>query len=196
MNHQQITELLPWYANAALKPEERIQVEAHLKECSECARELEQTLELQQAVTAAGEKIPEPSPFQFTRVLARVEAYEREKASSGWWQRVPRFAWMAMAAQLVMILALGALLLRRSGDFTTATSPSAGPRIVVGFQDGVTEQTVRQIVQEIRGNIVSGPSALGLYTIETPGQNAEALGKLIQKLQQNQRVIRVAALAP
>ena len=195
MNHQQITELLPWYVNSTLKPEERVQVEAHLKECSECARELEHTLELQQAVMADREDVPEPSSFGFTRTLARVEEYEREKAG-GWWQRIPRFAWMAMAAQLVMILALGALLSRRSGDIITATPPSAGPRIVVGFQDGVTEQTVRQVVQEIRGNIVGGPSALGLYTIEIPGLDAEALGKLIQKLQQNQPVIRIAVLAP
>jgi anti-sigma factor RsiW len=194
MNHQQVMELLPWYVNATLKSEERLQLEAHLKECSDCAHELEQALELQQAVRA--EAVPEPSAFQFTRALARVEEYEQEKASSRWWQAVPRFARLAMVAQLVMILALGGLLMRPRGDFTTATPPSAGARIVLGFQDGVTEQTVRQVVQEIRGNIVAGPSALGLYTIETPGEDAEALGKTIQKLRQNQRVIRVAALAP
>ena len=75
MNHQQVMELLPWYVNATLQPEERTQVEAHLKGCQECARELEQALELQHAVS--GDPAPEPSPFQFTRALARVEEYER-----------------------------------------------------------------------------------------------------------------------
>ena len=92
-----------------------------------------------------------------------------------------------------MILALGGLLLRRGSDSTTATGPSPGPRIAIGFQDGVTEETVRQVVQEMRGEIVGGPSALGLYTIRTPEQDLE---KLVEKLQQNRRVIRIAALAP
>ena len=120
MNHQQVVELLPWYVNATLEPDERGQVEAHLKACQECARELEHALELQQAVTAAGEQIPEPSPFQFTRALARVEEYEREKARPRWWS-VPRIARLALVAQMALILALGGLLWRRGTDSTTAT---------------------------------------------------------------------------
>jgi hypothetical protein len=195
MNHQQVIELLPWYVNTTLGQQERDRVEAHLRECGECARELEQMRELRQAVRTAGEPIPEPSPFQFTRAMARVEEYEREKSRPRWWQISPRFARVAMAAQFLVILALGSLLFRER-LFVTATGVSAGPRIVLGFQAGVTEEIVRQLVQEIHGNIVSGPSALGLYTVETPLKDREALHKLIEELRRNQRVIRIVALAP
>ena len=195
MNHQQIAELLPWYANCHFETGGASPGRRAFERVSACARELEETLALQQAVMI-GREDSEPPRFGFTRALVRVEAYEREKAIA-WWQRVPRIALMAMAAQLVMILALGAMLLWRGGEFTTATPPRSGPRIVVGFQDGVTEETVRQLVQELRGSVVSGPSALGLYTVETPGGMPKLWDKFIQKLQQNRRVIlSVAALAP
>ena len=150
-------------------------------------------LQLRRAVETSG-PAPEPSPFQFTRALARVEEYEREKSRPRWWQVSARFARVAMAAQFLVILVLGSLLFRER-LFVTASGPSAGPRIVLGFQAGVAEETVRQVVQEIHGNIVGGPSALGLYTIETQQKDSQAIHKLIEDLRRNERVIRIVALA-
>ena len=195
MSHQEIFELLPWYLNGTLKPDERLRVETHLRDCGECSREFEQVRALRETVVEAGNQTPEPSPFLFTRALARVEEYEREKARPRWWQFSPRLLRAVMLAQCLAILVLGGWLVRERG-FLTATGPSAGSRIVLGFQDGVPEQAMRQVLLEIRGNIVSGPSALGLYTVQMPGQDAEALNRLLEKLRRNQRIIRVAAIAP
>lgn len=185
MTHQESIELLPWYVNGTLKPQERARLESHLKDCVECQRELQRTQSLSAAVVETAERVPEPPPFLFTRAAARVEEYEREKAGRRWW-----FARAVMVAQFALILSLGAVLLNRERVFTTASGTSRGSIMVV-FQDGVSEQTLRRVVLDMRGSIVSGPSALGLYSIQVP--RSEDVDKLLENLRQNHGVIRFAA---
>ena len=51
--HQDIEELLPWYANGTLTPAERLTVEQHLEQCPACRLELEQC-------RVFGDPIPRP----------------------------------------------------------------------------------------------------------------------------------------
>lgn len=198
MTHRDVVELLPWYANGTLRPGQRQDLESHLKDCPECSRELDELRTLQSSVASAAEHAPEPSPFLFTRALARVEEYERDKARRRWWQLSPGLARAVIAAQFVVILVAGGLLLHRERQFATMSGPPAGtasgPRIVLGFQEGVPEQTMRQVIRGLNGNIVAGPSALGLYTIELPPNRD--VDQLLDQLRQNRGVIRLAALQP
>jgi hypothetical protein len=198
MTHRDFVELLPWYANGTLRLGQRQDLESHLKDCPECSRELDELRTLQSSVAGAAKNAPEPSPFLFTRALVRVEEYEREKARRRWWQVSPGLTRAVIAAQFAVILLAGGLLLYRERQFATLSGPAAGtasgPRIVLGFQEGVPEQTMRQVIRGLKGNIVAGPSALGLYTIELP-RNRD-VDQLLDQLRQNRGVIRLAALQP
>lgn len=221
MNHREIIELLPWYVNGTLEEDERRTVEAHLKECSPCALEWKQLGTIQAAALEQAAEAPSPSSASLHGVLDRIEEYEGKRSRTPkerigwltkllsamrepWWQPTPAFARVLMAAQLVLVIALGGMLLfqgdesRRGG---TASGPSTTPiqqnvtRIAVGFTEGVSEQTMRDTILAIQGNIVDGPSALGLYTVEVriPPQRTEEIDKLLQGLLKDRKVVRFAA---
>ena len=48
--HQEVWELLPWYANGTLEREEAAEVEAHLASCPACQRELTRCREIATAL--------------------------------------------------------------------------------------------------------------------------------------------------
>ena len=52
--HQEIRELLPWYANNTLSDEKKELVEEHLKECEDCRKELEEIKVIASAVEEHG----------------------------------------------------------------------------------------------------------------------------------------------
>lgn len=220
MTHREIIELLPWYVNATLKEGERRRVETHLAGCRECTLELAALKTMQAAEVELGGEAPAPSPSLLSRARAEIEDYERENEwarkrwlrrlssfrdlSGGfwasWWRPTPTFARVVMAAQLILIVALGVTVfrLRERGPIqSTLTGPSGqgtGTRLSISFSEGVSEQEMRQTIQEIHGKIVAGPSVLGLYTIEVPvsPERAAEIEKLLKTLRQNRRVIRFA----
>ncbi len=220
MTHREIIELLPWYVNATLNEDERRAVDTHLVACRECVLELEELKAIQAAEVEVAEEAPTPSSSLLKRALAEIEDYDRQKARArekrfgwwsrlrdqigefwaGWWHPTPAFARVFIAAELVLVLALGTVVViqRHSGPvYSTLTRPAgqgAVTRIAVGFNEGISEEVMRQAIWEIHGKIVDGPSALGLYTIEVPipPERSQDIEKLVQALRQNRRVIRFA----
>ena len=220
MKHQDIIELLPWYANATLNDDERKTVAAHLADCQECAAELKSLTAIRDAVVELGDQVPAPSPRQLHRALAEIENYEESRTQaenrrlgslwnwfgglwSGWWQ-TPIFARALIAVQALLLVGLGATAIyqyrHQNTVYVTSSGPSGpgtGARIVVGFEPGISEQQLRQTIEGIRGEIVGGPSALNLYTVQLqiPREKTEEVDKLLERLRQNRRVVRVAEKA-
>ena len=218
MNHQEIIELLPWYANSTLSEDERKRVEMHLADCQECAQELASLSAVHNAVIELGDQTPAPSPRQFKRALAEIENYEQSKVRTGkrrvgglhdriatlwtaWWQATPVFGRALIAAQVILLIGLGTATFyqynRRNVVYVTSSGPSGpgtGTRIVVRFNPDITEQEVRKTISDIDGTIAGGPSAQDLYTIQLkiPQGQAEDIERLPQKLRENRRVIRIA----
>ena len=111
---------------------------------------------------------------------------------AGLLRATPPLARGARVAQLVLLIALGGLLLgappfwRPSAVSKSAPAPPAPAyetlsesapapaapvttaRLRLVFADGTTEQEARTLLLGIRGQIVAGPSALGVYTVEVP----------------------------
>ena len=216
MNHREIIELLPWYANQTLDEDERRAVETHLSECAECANEVKNLSSMKKAVIESENQGPALSPFALNRALAQIEDYERAKAPaaassrepgkslwSRWWSPTPIFARTLIAAQVVLLLALGSLALyQRSHPAVVYTTTSGGAgenkasfRIAVQFSDSASEQDIRKTILGIHGKIVDGPSALGLYTVEVPiaGERRAEMDRVLETLRQNQHIIRFAA---
>lgn len=224
MNHREISELLPWYANETLEAEERGAIAAHLRDCSECRRDLQGLGEIAQAARELAAEAPEPSGLLLRRTMDRIESYESGKtrkrfqlselfdrfASSlaGGWAPLPALARAAIVAQFLLLAGLTAFVLSRSGEapgLGTAGGPSedrpaAGPkaRILVGFQEKLPEETLRQTILGFHGEIVAGPSALGLYTIEVPmrPERTEEVDRLLKDLRRRKDVVRFAEAVP
>ena len=217
MKHDEIIELLPWYANQTLDENERREVETHLITCPECAREVESLSTMQKAVVETENQEPSLPPLALNRALAQIEDYERTKAPAGsakraperrgwwmqWWESTPFFARGLIAAQICLVIALvsvafyqrahpSVIYITASGG-TTENNDSA--RIVVRFKDGATEQEIRQLLLSIKGRIIDGPSAQNLYTVQLSmarDKTAE-IERTLEILQQNQRVVGLAA---
>lgn len=216
MNHREISELLPWYANQTLDEEERRIVEAHLAECSDCAQEIKSLKTIGKAVVESGNQHPMLSPYALNRALKEIEDYERAKTAaarpkreratnfwSRWWKPTPVFARALIAVQVVLVVALGSVALYQyvhpTVIYTTSSGSSgntkASARIAIQFNDKATEQQIRKTILGIQGKIVDGPSALGLYTIELPisREQATEIEQVLQRLRRDQKIVRFAA---
>ncbi|MEW6144061.1 MAG: zf-HC2 domain-containing protein [Thermodesulfobacteriota bacterium] len=76
MNCERCSEILVEYIHGGLSPEERAMVAEHLSECKECARELEEYVEIRRVVT---EESPLPEPSR--EVMARLSKAARDRVS-------------------------------------------------------------------------------------------------------------------
>ncbi len=115
-------ELIPMYALGGLTPAERRQIQAHLQECANCRKRLQEEQAIVQMLLRAIEPV-EPSPQTKARLFARIEAdlaqtgaparpaivtrTPASKARRAWFSQ-PVFAFAVLAA--LVVLALGAWL--------------------------------------------------------------------------------------
>jgi len=144
---------------------------------------------------------PAPKPGNFSD---RVRAFREN-----WWPATPVFARLAMATQLALLVAVGTVALYqyshprvvRESPYGTAAGPSGTPgaeakaKISVAFNEKASAHEIRQALSEIDGTIVDGPSAQGFYTVQLPfaPEQTTEVDKVVQKLQQNRRVVSFAA---
>jgi hypothetical protein len=216
MTHQEVIELLPWYVNATLSEPERRDVNEHLASCTPCQAELEQLNAVQLAVVESAEELPAPSESRLKQAMAQIDELERARQpararSASWWSvlkdrvgdallgwcgPMPNFARAVVAAQFLLIVGLAgglgySLWNRQFSTLSGTAQNTGGAKIAVRFNESITEAQLRQLLKEIRGKIVDGPSALGIYTIEVPippEETAEIDG-LLQSLRSKQQVV-------
>ena len=261
MTHQDCLELLPWYVNGTVEEHERHQIAAHLQSCADCTQEVETLTLLQADWVDLGDQGPAPSPDLLASAHQHIARYEQEQSPTretapsrvtnarttwanacvSWWTPIPGFARYALAAQFVLIIALGVLVLplpQEQADEQTLSRPSTPTRMLesestpsqsfmlkrklnvqmiansapdlavrpvsltttnptlqirIGFQEGVSEVAMRQLIRGIKGTIVDGPSVLGLYTIAVrfPADQSDTVEALLTSLRANHHLIQV-----
>lgn len=183
-------ELLPWYANGSLKPQERAQVEHHLQACARCRAQVEFLAAVRRQIQS--EPLQAPDELGLRRLLRTVRAQADRRRS--WWRP-------ALAAAVLVILAQTALLVSlwpgsESRITPLGAPPGEGVLIQVQFAPQATEAQIRALLGEIRGEIVAGPGALGVYRIRVEGVDAsgsEEVESIVARLRrQDDLVLHVA----
>jgi hypothetical protein len=192
--HDRALELLPWLVNGTLAGAERDAVEQHVRACIACRRELKQQQQLYSAVRAR-RTADVSAEAGFDRLDRELDAAAGIR--SRWQFKYATAAPFAVAAAAgVAVLAI--LLwftplpeLGAGGYQTLATTPAEEAAVVdIVFTDDTTAVEMQQLLDEIDGEIVAGPSALGRYSVRTPRaqRNTAELGELLRALGADPRV--------
>lgn len=109
---------------------------------------------------------------------------------------------LAVAALLLVVLLPGGIMPATS-DYETLSrgdpAPGAtGPRLRLIFNDSATALEIQQLLREIDGAIVAGPTALGIYTIalaKTP-RSEHPLAETLNRLRARPQIRLVEAVSP
>lgn len=189
-------------------------VEGHLADCPRCREEIATCQRLGEAIRQTEEIAPMVHPARLARLMDRLDAEERA-AETGWrrallapWRGLaalvratPPLARGALAVQLVFLVALAGLLLRWSTTpeapvpappayetlSQSTPAPAAAVRLRLVFAEGTTEREARELLLAIRGQIVAGPSSLGVYTVEVPA-GPDPVEKILEHLRRQPKV--------
>lgn len=217
------SEKLFWYVNETLEAGETSLVEAHLAECPECREEVAELRLIKEAVHERASQAPEPSEAVYHRIMERIEAYESssvrpsriiQKLKS--WLPSPELLWqpalrpVAVVAGLLILVqavAIAGLLTfggppqAGPGYKTAAVPPLAeaqGPLAKIIFKPDATEQSIRGLLRDADASIVSGPSALGVYTIALPSslKDEAAVEGAVGRLRARDDVVQFAERLP
>lgn len=181
-------ELLPWYVNASLSAFEQQQVESHLQQCGRCRGEVE----LLRAMRDSTKQTAEPAPGEFAWQRLRRDIRQSKTDTSiaankrQWW--MPSLA----VAAVLTIAIQGVLLFNYSQQegYSLAGHDLQGAIVQVKFNPDTTEKDIRAALQEVSGEIVTGPSAVGVYRIRlTDSENDPVLLQRIEQLKANKDVI-------
>jgi hypothetical protein len=196
--NDRFTELLPWYVNGRIAPEDRAWVDAHLRTHPEAASELRwyQSLHgrIRENEPAVSDEIGLDRALAKIRAETRTQTVRRVQQAPSFMERVRE--WLAefgmtpaMAAAAAIIAVQGVVILNMAR--TTAEDDPYGPRTIktapitdqqllkVNFRPDAKEADIRLLLVEINGDLVRGPGQLGDYYLNVPkGQLDKASAKL------------------
>lgn len=202
--HQAVQELLPWYASEQLAPDETQRVREHLQTCARCRQDLEWERDMR-AEAAAPDAVPDGVDMEAalarlmptlgaqehvapiaamaaaatTAAAAPIAAEPTQRVS--WWRAAaanqPSWLRWTVAAQWVLIIGLGALLLRPDTDpapyRVLGAAVSSGANLVVIFRPNTSERELRHILQAQGARVVDGPTVTDAYLLHVPPASRE-----------------------
>jgi anti-sigma factor RsiW len=132
MNHETVTELLPWYVNGTLPLHERAAVEAELASCPLCAAQLAELQRVHAALHEIDQDAPGPSESLFARTLQRLDTPPQRKGVAfslrAWWSdlstsgRITALTPAVVAIVFVLIVAARALVTPQRASITDVYS--------------------------------------------------------------------------
>ena len=200
--HDEAQRMLPWLANGTLDDDDRHWVQHHVDSCDDCRQELRELQALRAACTAdptaqgdvdagwlrmrgrlAQERTARPVPPRRTLSPPRL---------------APPWLAAALAAQVVLLVALGVVLTRPASMphtyRTLGTAPGAARvagNLVIVFDPQLAESGMRRLLAASGARIVDGPNEAGAYVLAVPPAR---LGSVRDALRSAPGVVMVEAL--
>jgi hypothetical protein len=182
--HDEVEELLPWYATGQLDPKDQALVEHHLSSCARCQRQLG----LERALVEEFRSFAPQVDTGWTRLRDRIEAPAGPRSWVGRiaaevWQILNRPAVAALAiAQLAFVVFAGSILLSLSRPSYRALGTSETPlaaNVLVMFRPDATEEDIRDALRASGASLVGGPTPADAYVLHVPAnQRTSALVSL------------------
>ena len=206
--HDAALESLPWYVNGTLEGGELQRVEQHLRSCVVCRGELPFQRELSERL-AASEDFPLSPGHGLQELRSRIIAEESLTSLKGLrhsWQHMSpggRGTLFAQAAAILLLVGLAATgVVSRFDRFDSeptyrTLSDNVAPVVDARlhfhlvFGPDTPEIEMRSLVASIDGEIVAGPSPLGVYTVATtlPEDDSVTLESLLIQLRYHDSVV-------
>lgn len=190
--HQRCWDEIPWLVNGRLAEGEQGTLRAHIETCAECREELQRQQTLH-AYLHEPELPPMVAPASWNKLLARIDAQSQapEVTRQAGASRPRRWLVAAVWLQGIVIAGLlGALLIpQNSGEYvtlTTASEPVARAAIRVVFAPATPLARVSELLREVGGEIVAGPSEAGVYTVAIASGD---VGATVRALRQEAEVL-------
>lgn len=170
-NHEHCWELIPWVVNGRASDAEQRTVSTHAETCDECREELQRHRTLQSHMRGDEDVIAAPNA-SWQKLLAQIDTQPQATASEA---RRSRRPWLiaALWLQLVAIgILAGALFTAvRQPEYKTLSTPetaSAQAAVRVVFAPDASVNKVNELLRQVEGNIIAGPSEAGVYTLSAP----------------------------
>jgi hypothetical protein len=197
IDHNRVFEVLPWLVNGTLTDPELSAVEAHVRDCVTCRIAVREQKRLQTTIRQQP-TVPLSADQAFDELMRNVESRRGRPNRSPWLGGLRDRTSVAVAAGLIVAV-IGALgFLTRSSnigeraEYATLSYDARGnaARIDVIFASWVTENDMRELLNEIGATIVGGPSDLGRYTIQLNDDDLtdDDVSKLVERLGDDERV--------
>lgn len=178
-DRKEIEELLPFFVNGTLQPDERARVETALAEDQDHSADAV-WLEALRAQVQVDLPANSPGEFGLARLMRDVD---REAAQTIPVQR--RFApalWGALAASVVAVaFVMSGILGVGEPTFEQASGAQVDEGISVIFQPGLDVESLSVAVHDLGLVIVDGPSAMGVYRVAPiEGEDLATLAEALQ----------------
>src|SRR5260370_21096967 len=163
--HKVADVLLPWFVNGTLDKDEVAFVHQHLSECVRCQHEVQWLRELR-AACVDGEVAPGASPV-FRNLRRQLDEPRTGRGKETFlrklWKRLPPWSRWAMAAELAVIVGLGAVLLPATDGLsqyrTLGARSAAAPAtvsLVVVFEPTTPESELRRMLRNAGARVADG----------------------------------------
>jgi len=163
-----IKSLIPLYLKGKLSETEREEVEKALQLHPALREELESWKEIDEAYLIIEKKLPQPGEEAYSKIAQKIREAQRLRWF-GWFRLSPAISFTLITAQLVMIIALLVYFMSMRADYRTLAVPSLTERLPVRinvvFRENATEAEIRNLLLQVGGKIIDGPSLSRLYVI-------------------------------
>jgi anti-sigma factor RsiW len=215
--NEEVWLLLPWLANGRLQQPERARVEAHVRECPQCAREVAMQQRMCDVLNEPERVTYAPGP-SFRKLMDRIEGRRgrpREErrptrmrafpilAHAAW--RPPGLAWAASFVLVTGFAAIAATTYHWSEAryAVHGTSAAVTPGVLhIAFVPSVSVGEAEALLRASGARVVEGPDASGIFGVSPVSPNAAdaqgsaQLHSLAERLSADKRVRWVQPLEP
>lgn len=203
--------LLPWYLTGTLGAAERAQVDAHLGQCADCQAELASLRDVREQVREAFTEPAAAPASAHRRVMARVHRASSARQNAigasaldrvaGFFRQLLAPKWAPAGAVALIALQVGVLMWavrepETSPQITERGVSTPTARVQVVFTPEARESEIRLLLDEVRGQIVSGPAADGSYVLEVLASDDARVQAKLQTLRARADLVTRAERAP
>lgn len=188
-----VSELIPWYLNGRLSPEDNARVAEHVHRCQRCNGELRLQQHVHDAITASAkvEIAPQPS---FNKLWERISAEEDAvtfqsspvipktstvRQAIQWlrshWTPLFLVTQTAVIAVLAGMLTVQHLNIKEDAAYRTVTSNAPLPGVVIHvvFDDATRLGDIKDILLRSNLQVAAGPTTAGVYSLSPAGARGD-----------------------